>query len=122
MCGSCSGPLSRIRSYAGYGLARFDGSSSCNRSACGSAVIYLLCTRRVILAQDVRAEFIELATADRGADLVDEPDDEALVVDGAQRLGQDLLRLEQVMQVGAGVVRAGVAVAVGIDGAEVASV
>ena len=33
MSGSCSGPRSRIRWYAGYGFARFDGSSSCNRSA-----------------------------------------------------------------------------------------
>src|SRR6476661_2782518 len=72
ICGSCSGPRSRIRSYAGYGFARFDGSSSSSSSACGSAVIYLLCTRRVVPAQDVRTELIELAAADRGADLVDE--------------------------------------------------
>src|SRR5215217_720927 len=121
MSGSCSGPRSRICSYMGYGLARFDGSSSCSSSDCESAVvaIYLLCTRRVIPAQDMRTEFVELAGADAGADLVDEPDHEALIVDRAQRRGQQLLRLEQMVQVGAGVVGAGVAVAIGVDGAEV---
>src|SRR5829696_4074159 len=124
MSGSCSGPRSRICSYMGYGLARFDGSSSCSSSDCESAVvaIYLLCTRRVIPAHNVRTEFVELTGADGGADLVDQPDDEALVVDRAQRRGQPLLRLEQMMQVGARVVRAGVAVAIGVDWAEVAAV
>src|SRR5215208_1437525 len=122
MSGSCSGPRSRICVYTGYGSARLDGSSSCSRSVCDSAVvvIYLLCTRRVIAAQNVGAQLVELATPDRCADLVDEPDDEALVVDGAQRGRQDLLGLEQMVQVGAGVVRAGVAVAVRVDRAEVA--
>src|SRR5690242_1687892 len=124
MCGSCRGPRSRMRSYAGYGLARFDGSSSCSSRACGSAVavIYLLCTRRVVLAQNVRAEFVELAGADRRANLVDEPDDKALVVDGGERLRQEFFRLEQMVQVGAGVVGARIAVAVGVDGAEVTPV
>src|SRR6476646_5826478 len=114
MFGSCSGPRSRICAYAGYGFARLDGSSSCNSNDCESAVvvIYLLCTRRVVPAQNIRAQFVELAGADGSADLVDEPDDEALVMDRAQGRGQDLLRLEQMMQVGTGVVRAGVAVAV----------
>src|SRR5690348_17146706 len=112
MCGNSSGPRSRICAYAGYGFALFDGSSSCSSKLCGSAavVIHLLCTRRVIPAEDVRAQFVELACADRGPHLVDQPDDEALVVDRGERLRKNLLRLEQVVQVRAGVVGAGVAV------------
>src|SRR5690625_1040759 len=65
---------------------------------------------------------IEVTSRDRGADLVDQAHHEALVVDGAQRRGQHLLGPEQVMDVGRGVVRAGVAVAGLVDRGELAAV
>jgi len=67
-------------------------------------------------------EGVEVAGADGVADAVDEPDDEALVVNRAQGRSQDLLGLEQVMDVGAGVVRAGVAVSLGVERSEIAFV
>src|SRR3978361_1380355 len=102
--------------YTGYGSARFAGSSSCTRRSC---VMLLLCTRRVVAAQNVLAQFVELACDDGSPDLVDQTDHEALVVDRAQRRGQHLLGLEQVADVRAGVVRAGIAVALGVERREV---
>ncbi len=58
---------------------------------------------------------MKVAILDGLTDVVDEPDGEALVVDRRERAAEHLLRLEQVMQVGAGVVGARVAVALLIE-------
>ncbi len=71
--------------------------------------------RCVVPTEDVFAQLIELTGGDRRTDLIDQPDGEALVVDGAQRRGQHLLGLEQVVDIGTGVVRAGVAIALVVD-------
>lgn len=77
--------------------------------------------RRIEATQKLRLEFGETSLLDRGSNVVHQFDREALVVDGAQRRREHFLGLEQVMDVGLGVVRAGVAVAVLVDRGEVAS-
>ena len=78
--------------YTGYGSARFAGSSSCSSSCLrlrgGRHALIVHASEaagQVVPAQDVLAQLVELAGEDRCADLVDEPDDEPLVVDRAQR-------------------------------------
>src|SRR5215207_4341813 len=66
----------------------------------------------VITRQKADLEVLEASVVDACADVVDQPDDETLVVDGAERRGEHLLGLEEVMEIGPGVVRAGVAIAV----------
>src|SRR5688572_10123810 len=75
--------------------------------------------RSVIAAQKVDLEVEEPAGFDTGADVVNQTDDEPLVMDRAQRRGQHLPGLEQVMQVRLGVSRAGVAIAVFLNRGEV---
>src|SRR5215207_9462220 len=73
----------------------------------------------VIARQKADLEVLEAAVVDACADVVDQPDDETLVVDGAERRGEHLLGLEEVMEIGPGVVRAGVAIAVLVQWSEV---
>ncbi|MPM47030.1 hypothetical protein SDC9_93738 [bioreactor metagenome] len=73
-------------------------------------------------AEHLVAAVLEPALLQRRTDVVDQPDGEPLVVDRRQCGRQHLLGLEQVVQVGARVVRAGVAVARGVDRAEIAPV
>src|SRR5215218_584972 len=67
--------------------------------------------RSVVTGQKVDLEVEEPAGFDAGADIVHQAYDEPLIVDCAQRGGQHLLGLEQMVQVRLGVSRTGVAVA-----------
>src|SRR5215218_9196622 len=78
--------------------------------------------RPVIPSEHIGPQLIEFARPDRGSNVVDKPDDEPLVVNGAERRRQHFFGLEQVMDVGAGVVLACVAVTFVVDGREVAAV
>ena len=67
--------------------------------------------RSVVTGQKVDLEVDESALFDAGADVVNQAYDEPLIVDGAQRRGEHLPGLEQMMQVRLGVTPTGVAVA-----------
>src|SRR5689334_4230209 len=70
----------------------------------------------VVAAQRLDLDRFVRSVVDAGADPVDEGDHEPLVVDGAERRGEHLLGLEEMVQVRPGVVLAGVAVALLVDG------
>src|ERR1700712_1830636 len=66
----------------------------------------------VIAAEEFDLVVREATVGDAGSDPVHQPHHEPLVVDGGQRRGQHFLCPEQVVHIGPGVVRAGVAVAI----------
>src|SRR5699024_8460807 len=70
---------------------------------------------RVVASHDVCFELVIAPVVDRCPDLGDELHDEVLVVEGAERGEQHLLRLPQVMQVRPRIVRARVARALRVD-------
>lgn len=65
----------------------------------------------IILREETSLEFHEFTIFDRGADVVYQAHDKALVMDGSEGIGKQFARAEEMVQVGTGVVLAGVAVA-----------